>query len=153
VLARVNQAMLEQNFDGRFATAILARLGFGNGAVDVTLAAAGHPAALVARAGGEAEELGESGTLLGIFSDPTINEVSTTLHAGDALALYTDGLTEAHAPERMISVQEMIEQLAQSTPRFARDAIDSLLELIDLDVGARDDIAILAARVKSPTGG
>jgi hypothetical protein len=152
VLSRVNQAMLEQNFDGRFATAILAHLGFGNGAVDVTLAAAGHPPALVARADGEAEELGVSGTLLGIFSDPAIHEVSTTLHAGDALTLYTDGLTEAHAPERMVSVQAMIEQLAQSTPRFARDAIDSLLELIDLDVGARDDIAILAARVKSTAG-
>jgi serine phosphatase RsbU (regulator of sigma subunit) len=152
VLSRVNQAMLEQNFDGRFATAILAHLGFGNGVVQVTLAAAGHPPALVARAGGEAEELGASGTLLGIFSDPTIHEVSTTLHAGDALALYTDGLTEAHAPERMVSVQAMIEQLAQSTPRFARDAIDSLLELINLDVGARDDIAILAARVKSSAG-
>jgi sigma-B regulation protein RsbU (phosphoserine phosphatase) len=144
--------MLEQNFDGRFATAILAHLAFADGEVGVTIAAAGHPPALVARAGGEAEELGESGTLLGIFSDPTIREVSTTLHAGDALALYTDGLTEAHAPERMIGVQTMIEQLAQSSPRFARDAIDSLLELIDLDVGTRDDIAILAARVKTAAG-
>jgi hypothetical protein len=152
VLARVNQAMLEQNFDGRFATAILAHLGFGNGEVDVTLAAAGHPPALIARAGGHAEELGASGTLLGIFSDPTIREVSTTLHAGDALALYTDGLTEAHAPARMITVQAMIEQLALNSPLFARDAIDSLLELINLDVGARDDIAILAARVKSAAG-
>jgi stage II sporulation SpoE-like protein/GAF domain-containing protein len=151
VLARVNQAMLEQNFDGRFATAILARLGFGNGEVDLTIAAAGHPPALVARAGGEAEELGESGTLLGIFSDPSITEVSTILRAGDALALYTDGLTEAHAPASMVTVQAMIEQLAGNSPRFARDAIDSLLELIDLDAGARDDIAILAARVKSPT--
>ena len=149
VLSRVNQAMLEQNFDGRFATAILAHLAFADGEVDLTIAAAGHPPALVARAGGEAEELGESGTLLGIFSDPKIREVSTTLRAGDALALYTDGLTEAHAPERMISVQAMIEQLAQSSPRFARDAIDSLLELIDLDVGTRDDIAILAARVNA----
>jgi hypothetical protein len=152
VLSRVNQAMLEQNFDGRFATAILAHLGFGNGEVQVTLAAAGHPPALVARAGGQAEELGESGTLLGIFPDPTIQEVSTTLRAGDALALYTDGLTEAHAPDRMVTVQAMIEQLAGNSPRFARDAIDSLLELINLDVGARDDIAILAARVKSATG-
>jgi Stage II sporulation protein E (SpoIIE)/GAF domain len=152
VLSRVNQAMLEQDFDGRFATAILAHLAFGNGEVHVTVAAAGHPPALVARAGGQAEELGESGTLLGIFPDPTIREVSTTLRAGDALALYTDGLTEAHAPERMITVQAMIEQLAGNSPRFARDAIDSLLELINLDAGSRDDIAILAARVTSGAG-
>jgi hypothetical protein len=147
VLLRVNEAMLEQTFDGRFATAILAHLGFGNGGVSVTVAAAGHPAALIARAGGEAEEFGESGTLLGIFTDPVIREVSTILAPGDALALYTDGLTEAHAPDRMITVQAMVEQLAHNSPRFARDAIDSLLELVNVDGGARDDIAILAARV------
>jgi hypothetical protein len=147
VLARVNQAMLEQNFEGRFATAILAHLGFANGEAKVTVAAAGHPPALIARTGGRAEVLGESGTLLGIFSDPQIREVTTILRPGDALTLYTDGLTEAHAPDRMITVPAMIEQLAHSSPRFAREAIDALLELIDLDVGARDDIAILTARV------
>jgi Stage II sporulation protein E (SpoIIE)/GAF domain len=152
VLSRVNQAMLEQNFDGRFATAILAHLGFANGEAKVTVAAAGHPPALIARAGGRAEVFGESGTLLGIFSDPVIREVTTTLRAGDALTLYTDGLTEAHAPDRMLTVPAMIEQLAHSPPRFARDAIDALLELINLDVGARDDIAILAARVKAAPG-
>jgi hypothetical protein len=46
----------------------------------------------------------------------------------------------------------MIEQLAQSSPSFAREAIDALLELINLDVGARDDIAILTARVKAAPG-
>jgi serine phosphatase RsbU (regulator of sigma subunit) len=152
VLLRVNQAMLDQSFDGRFATAIIAHLGFGNGDVNVTVAAAGHPAALISRAGGQAEELGESGTLLGIFPDPVISEVATTLRPGDALALYTDGLTEAHAPDRMITAQAMVDQLALHSPRFARDTIDSLLELIDLDAGARDDIAILAARVRPADG-
>jgi hypothetical protein len=151
VLARVNQAMLDQDFEGRFATAILARLALGSREVGVTIAAAGHPAALVARAGGRAEELGESGTLLGIFRDPIIKEVSTVLRPGDALALYTDGLTEAHAPEEMLTVEAMIDQLVHNSPRFARDAIDSLLALIDLDNGARDDIAILAARVQGST--
>ncbi|HWW90666.1 MAG TPA: GAF domain-containing SpoIIE family protein phosphatase [Solirubrobacteraceae bacterium] len=149
VLSRVNQAMLEQNFDGRFATAILAHLGFANGEAKVTVAAAGHPPALIARAGGRAEVLGESGTLLGVFSDPVIREVMTTLRAGDALTLYTDGLTEAHAPDRMITVAAMTDQLAHSSHGLARDAIDALLELIDPDTGARDDIAILTARVKA----
>jgi hypothetical protein len=152
VLSRVNQAMLEQNFDGRFATAILAHLGFQNGEAKVTIAAAGHPPALIARAGGRAEVFGESGTLLGIFPDPVIRDVSATLRPGDALTLYTDGLTEAHAPERMITVPAMIEQLAQISPKVAGDAIDALLELIDLDVGARDDIAILTARVTAAPG-
>lgn len=151
VLSHVNRAMLNQDFDGRFATAILAHLRFLNAEVKVTIAAAGHPAALVARADGQVEECGERGTLLGIFSDPVIHEVSTTLTPGDMLALYTDGLLEAHAPDRTVTVQEMIEELNQSSPRVAQEAIDSLLKLVELDDGVRDDIAILAAQIKTNT--
>jgi len=147
VLTRVNEAMLEQDFDGRFATVILAHLGFASSEVQVTVAAAGHPGALVSRAGGDAEELGASGTLLGVFPDPHIRERSTVLLPGDAMALYTDGLAEAHAPERVLSVEQMIDRLAGTRPRSAREAIDALLGLVDLENGARDDIAILAAHV------
>jgi hypothetical protein len=44
----------------------------------------------------------------------------------------------------------MIERLVQSSPKYAKDTIDALLGLVDLENGARDDIAILAARVKQP---
>jgi Stage II sporulation protein E (SpoIIE)/GAF domain len=147
VLAQVNRAMLEQDFDGRFATAIVAHLRFAAGGVDLRLAVAGHPAALLARADGQAGELGASGTLLGIFPDPAIDEVAARLAAGDSLTLYTDGLTEAHAPRRIVTVGELIERLGQLPPTGAQAAIDALLELIDLDVGVADDIAILSVRV------
>jgi hypothetical protein len=152
VLAKVNRAMLDQDFNGQFATAILAHLGFFKLGVSVTIAAAGHPAALVARLGGPVEELSGSGSLLGVFLDPVIEEVSTVLEPGDALALYTDGLSEAHAPHRTVTAPEMIEQLSQHSPRVAQDAIDALLNLVDLDGDVRDDIAILAAQV-IPTNG
>ena len=152
VLSQVNQAMLDQDFDGRFATAILARLQFLNDEVEVTIATAGHPSALVSRAGGAVEEYGERGTLLGVFPDPVIAEVTTRLRARDSLALYTDGLLEAHAPSSTLTVAEMIEQLKQASSRLAQDTIDSLLQLIDLEADVRDDIAVLVARVK-PVGG
>ncbi len=147
VLERVNQAMLGQDFEGRFATAILARLSFGHGGVGLTLAVAGHPAALLSRADGSSEELGASGTLLGVFPDARIAETSTVLGPGDALALYTDGLAEAQAPERFLSSSEMLGALARSAPGTARDTVGTLLGLLDLTQGARDDIAILAVRV------
>ncbi len=149
VLAEINEAMLKQDFEGRFATAILARFGLSGPEVNVTLAAAGHPPALVTRAAGGTAELGERGTLLGVFDDPVIENASTILQPGDTLALYTDGLAEAHAPERMVSVQEMIARLGEGSQMLAEDVIDALLELVDLDDGARDDIAILAAHVAS----
>ena len=148
VLAKVNRAMMDQDFAGQFATAILVRLGFLRDGVKLTLAAAGHPAALLARLDGQVEEFGDRGTLLGVFPDPVIDEVSTVLAPGDALALYTDGLADAHAPDRTITAQEMIERIRQHPPRLAQDAIDALLELVDLDGEVRDDIAILAAQVR-----
>jgi hypothetical protein len=152
VLSRVNHAMLTHDFEGRFATAILARLGFRESGVQVTLASAGHPAALVRRADGGAEELGRSGTLLGVFPDPALSEVSTILQAGDALALYTDGLTEAEAPERVLTVEQLVQGLERSSLDSAQSAIDALLGLVDSRNGLRDDIAILAARVARPLG-
>jgi hypothetical protein len=147
VLGRVNRTMLEQDFEGRFATAILARLQYVPGAIGLTVAAAGHPPALVTRAGGQAEEFGLGGTLLGIFPDARIEDSSTTLAVGDSLTLYTDGLCEAHAPARVLGPDEMIGALSGPPPASAEQAIAALLGLVDLSQGARDDIAILSVRV------
>ncbi len=147
VLTRVNRAMLEQDFEGLFATAILTRMRFRPGDVEVTVALAGHPSALIARSDGDAGELGASGKLLGVFPEADIEEASTVLKPGDALALYTDGLTEAHAPTSVLSVAQMIERLRSAPRRSPQDAIDALLGLIGTDTGVGDDIAILAARV------
>jgi serine phosphatase RsbU (regulator of sigma subunit) len=148
VLRRVNRAMLDQEFDGRFATAILAHLKISGEEAEVAIASAGHPAALIVRAGGETEELSGAGTLLGVFANPTIVDTRARLHAGDALALYTDGLTEAHAPQRFVTTGELAERLRQAGPHSATGTIDALIGLVDMHNAARDDIAVLAARVK-----
>jgi serine phosphatase RsbU (regulator of sigma subunit) len=147
VLTRVNRVMLDQDFEGRFATAILVNLRIAGGEVAVTVASAGHPAALLARSGGAATQFGERGSLLGVFADPVIEEVSTVLQSGDSLALYTDGLMEAHAPAHTVTPEQMIEQLQRLAPADAQEAIDALLGLVELDEHVRDDIAILSARV------
>ncbi len=148
VLSQVNRAMLDQDFGGRFATTILARLRFLEPDVELTVAAAGHPAALVTRAGGEVEECGGSGTLLGIFPDVAIREATTVLRPGDTLALYTDGLLEAHAPTSTLTVEEMIKQLQRESHVRAQDTVDALLALVDLEADVRDDVAVLAAQVR-----
>ncbi len=150
VLTRVNRAMLDQDFEGRFATAILARLEFADAAVRLSIAAAGHPPALLSRDGGRTEELGDGGTLLGIFPDASIRESETMLVPGDTLALYTDGLAEAQAPTRMLGPAELRGALEQAPAESAQEAIAALLGLVDLSQGARDDIAILALRVQAP---
>jgi Stage II sporulation protein E (SpoIIE)/GAF domain len=152
VLSQVNRVMLDQDFEGRFATAILVHLRFSGGQIAATVATAGHPAALITRSDGSACELGERGTLLGIFDEPLIQETTTSLGPGDSLALYTDGLLEAHAPARTVTSAQMIERLQDKSPGIAQDAIDALLGLVDLEQDVRDDIAILSARVTRPAG-
>ena len=149
VLSQVNRAMLDQDFDGRFATAIVARIRRQGAQVELTVALAGHPAALVIRADGRGvRELGGRGALLGVFDEPAIEERTAMLEPDDMVALYTDGLPEAHAPARTIGSGEMIEQLTLTAPTSPRGAIESLLALIAPSESVRDDIAILCAQVK-----
>jgi serine phosphatase RsbU (regulator of sigma subunit) len=147
VLSMVNRVMLDQDFEGRFATAILVRMRLTGGDVDVTVASAGHPAALLTRGDGGAGELGERGALLGVFEEPAIAEASATLAPGDSLSLYTDGLLEAHAPNRTLTPEQMIDALRRRSPGAAQESIDTLLGLVELDEDVRDDIAVLSVRV------
>lgn len=55
----------------------------------------GHNPGLLIRASGEVETLDATATVLGIFDDWTSAEHRTTLNAGDLLAIYSDGVTEA----------------------------------------------------------
>jgi hypothetical protein len=151
VLSEVNQAMLEQDFGGRFATALLVHLEPRQAGFQARIAGGGHPPALLVRASGEVEEVGDCGTLLGVFDDPTIRDCSVMLMPGEVLALYTDGLSDAHAPGRTVTAAEMIQALARSSPSNSQGAIDTLIELVEPD-GARDDIAILSVQVTALAG-
>jgi hypothetical protein len=154
VLARVNELMLSQDFEGRFATAALVRVRKLDAQAEVTLASAGHPPALIARADGRVEELGERGTLLGVFPDPIIAESSAVLELGDALALYTDGLLEAHAPERVVTPAEIVRQLERlPAQRSARETLDALLRVVELDDHVRDDIVVLVGQMTAGVAG
>ena len=48
-----------------------------------------------------------------------------------------------------MGARELLEALARSSPTSAQGAVAALLGLVELDGGVRDDIAILAARVKT----
>ncbi|HEX2100215.1 MAG TPA: SpoIIE family protein phosphatase, partial [Candidatus Synoicihabitans sp.] len=64
---------------------------------------AGHEPPLLMRSSGEAEALPGSGLAVGLDEGPLFDEMleehETTVHPGDLLALYTDGITEAVNPQ------------------------------------------------------
>src|SRR4051794_10255695 len=95
VLRRLNQAVRRHAPDDRYCSVALAHLTALKEGFRVDLACAGHPPPLVARGDGSVDELDACGTLLGIEDDICLDAAVCELRAGDALVLYTDGITEA----------------------------------------------------------
>ena len=98
ILAALNQALLDwPTDDPRFLTAIYATARPTLAGASVQISSAGHPLALVRRAGGRVQTFGRPGTLLGLLPDPELRDSQTSLRRGDSLVLFTDGVTEARS--------------------------------------------------------
>ena len=104
ILRWLNDAMLRQDD----STAGSARSPASTSTSRAGASAPRSPAAAIrrrcccARATATVEEVGRRGTLLGLVADPLLEDRARELAPGDALVLYTDGITEARAPERVL---------------------------------------------------
>jgi serine phosphatase RsbU (regulator of sigma subunit) len=110
----------------------------------------GHPLPVVLRAGGRVELLGEPGSLLGALPHPALADRSAELAPGDALVLYTDGLTEAYAPERIVGEKELADAVQACAGRNATAIAAGLRHALLDDANGReprDDIVLLVIRV------
>lgn len=101
VLDTVNDVLLSWFGAGRsFVTAAYVTFTRSTGpAWTVTIAGAGHPPAFVRRSGGPVEQLTGGGRVLGLTTQRPTSLETFTLRPGEALVLYTDGLTEARDPQ------------------------------------------------------
>jgi serine phosphatase RsbU (regulator of sigma subunit) len=155
VLQILNDAVLRQRSDGRFITVAYARLRTnGNGSAAITLSTGGHPAPIVLRADGRAEPVGRPGTLLGVVSDPDLADDGLELQRGDSLFLYTDGVTEAYAPEHLLEVEDVARILEGCGTLDAAELVKCVEdEVRSLGNGPPgDDIAMLALRIPPAKG-
>ena len=145
VLEQLNEALLRDRLDYRFCTVVYASLTPREDRVTVSLTAGGHPLPLVIRATGEVETAGAPGSLLGIVDRPILTEEYVELHPGDALVLYTDGVTEADraaGPERLAAV---LEGCAGAPAAAVAEAIER--DALAAHGGAaRDDVAVVVVR-------
>ncbi|HXG09978.1 MAG TPA: SpoIIE family protein phosphatase [Gemmataceae bacterium] len=99
-LRRLNTALAADNPAGTFVT--LAHGVYDPRTSEVVLASGGHPRPLLRRADGQVEAVEvPAGRLLGCDWGPTMTwrEARLTLAPGETLILYTDGFTEARAPD------------------------------------------------------
>ncbi len=149
VLELVNGAMLREDLGERFATAVLARLDPSQRPARVGLAVAGHPTPIVVRASGEAVATAGRGTLLGVTEEVAIPAVEVFLDTGDCLVLYTDGVLDAGAPQRILTPEELAADLAGAGAQAAGALVDRVIATTTAlaDGPLRDDVAVLALRL------
>jgi sigma-B regulation protein RsbU (phosphoserine phosphatase) len=88
----INQSVA-RSASGKFITLFYGEMESGTGRLRYTNA--GHNYPLVRRRGGTVEELREGGLPLGLFEDAEYQQGEIVLAPGDALLLYSDGISEA----------------------------------------------------------
>ncbi len=119
---------------------------------ELTYASAGHnPPRLKRCDDGTMAALDRVGGLpLGVLPDQTYEEAVLALRPGDQLIFYTDGITEAHNPQREMFGVERLDQALELCTFAAEPLIEAVLRaLADFTQGqpADDDRTLLVAKV------
>jgi serine phosphatase RsbU (regulator of sigma subunit)/catechol 2,3-dioxygenase-like lactoylglutathione lyase family enzyme len=147
ILRVVNQFFSQNTPDGSFATLFFADYHVPTGRLRYINC--GHPPALVLRRDGSIDRLDPTATVLGIFKKWDCELGERTIHPGDTLVLYTDGITESFNEAR----DEYGEaRLIESLLRHRAQPSQSLLQNIVADVRQfspheqHDDITLIIAK-------
>lgn len=145
VLSRLNESVIRERDteEGRFLTALFATVTIEPGHLQVDAAVGGHPAPLVIRSDGRVESVDVGGPMIGVDADAEFPTTRVLLHRGDTIVLYTDGLTDAQAPDRILTDEDLIE-LVRSAGGMAGERLAEFMEARASDGrDVRDDIALL----------
>ncbi len=107
-LAAANSYLLRQHWEEGFASAAHAWINLDTG--DYSLASAGHPPAVRFSAGSGRWKVleGDEGPVLGVTDTVGFPRILGTLHRGDALLLYTDGVIEVRNRDLRDGIDRML---------------------------------------------
>ena len=149
VLTLLSDAIRRQRSAREFCTAVYARIDVDGDGVQLRLASAGHPLPVLLHPGGETESVGRGGVALGVQPGPALSDETISMRRGDSLLIYTDGLSEAHAPRELLAPEDVAALFSRFDGLSAADAADGIYEaVLGPDPGdLRDDIVIVVLRV------
>ncbi|HYC02387.1 MAG TPA: SpoIIE family protein phosphatase [Azospirillaceae bacterium] len=155
-IERVNAELAQENPSALFITACAGIIDLRTG--DIEYCDAGHDPPYIQRADGTIEKIKKvPGLALCVFEDFSYTMGRLKLEPGDALVLYTDGVTEAlNLGNEEFTSTRIAEVLAgQSTGAGATALNEAILGAVkDFANGAEqsDDITLLAIRYHGPDG-
>ncbi len=144
ILRELNKALLEQVTDGRFCTLAFARATpREDGGVELETISAGHPLPVVVGSR-TPRALGTPGTLLGVVPDPKLPSEASRLERGEALLLYTDGLSAGQTTDDTRYALDLAASTELKADAFLAQRV-SEAAIARQEEPNRDDVAILAA--------
>jgi serine phosphatase RsbU (regulator of sigma subunit) len=148
VLANLNSFLLDSELMGdRFCTVCVARLDLGNGGGSLTTCLGGHPPPLLIDSGGSLRKVGRPGSLLGLFPDVVLHDTRAEISRGDALALFTDGVTELSVEHPDEGEAILRSTLVAAAAEDAAGIVKTVERAILDPRGAlRDDAALVVAK-------
>jgi sigma-B regulation protein RsbU (phosphoserine phosphatase) len=154
VLRNLNRVLYQEyRKDARYCTVVFGILTPGEAAFSAVIASGGHPEPLLLRADGTAAHHHTKGRIVGVFPGSAYTNTFLTVHPGDTVVLYTDGLTEARVTDSDDSgsrygVDALTRFAAGLAPTDAASVVDAFIDLLDrFGAGLEDDTAIMAIGV------
>jgi serine phosphatase RsbU (regulator of sigma subunit)/anti-sigma regulatory factor (Ser/Thr protein kinase) len=144
VLRRVNDLLVPDIPERMFVTCLYAVVDPATGRI--RFANAGHNLPLARTADGSVE-LRATGMPLGLLPGMEYEEVEAVLAPGETLLLYSDGITEAHDPEReMFGTERLAERVAGGGAELIDGVLTSLRRFTGEAWEQEDDITIVTLR-------
>ena len=149
VVTRLNRVLKAKVPGNRFITFFVGVIDPATG--EMTYVNAGHNPPLLVHGDGSMERLEATGMILGILPGAQYEEKTCRLNEGDAVVLFSDGITEATKPEtdeefgeeRLASIlHEMIAQPAKEII----DSIQQRLQVFTAGAPLADDLTLVVAR-------
>jgi serine phosphatase RsbU (regulator of sigma subunit)/catechol 2,3-dioxygenase-like lactoylglutathione lyase family enzyme len=146
-LRSVNQLLYENTAEGDYATLFFAE--YDDDTRKLRYSNCGHPPALLFRGDNALERLGATCTVVGLFEKWDCVMEERELVPGDAVLLYTDGVTEALNGEgEEFGEQRLLEAARQHRelclPEFLGTVVDQARRFSPYEQG--DDITLIAAK-------
>lgn len=147
VVEDINALMIDVLSEGMFVTALFVALNPKTGTLRVLNS--GHCYPLIRRASGVVEEIEGGGPPLGILPELSFEDVRARLDPGDALVLYTDGITEAFSPAMELFGVDRLRAALGDCGGNAEEILWDVLEAVDDHAAGRpraDDQCLLVVR-------
>ena len=150
ILSKINENFINEDFEGFHATISL--LIINERTKEFTSSSAGHDKTYISNNKGEVREVGESALAIGWFEHADFIDIKETLHSGDRVTLYTDGVFEAlNNADEQWGKKRLLDYISKNHDTPLTEYASNLLKEVEGFCGNKelnDDLAILTFEVQ-----